>query len=620
MIYHIEERLPYLTLMGVLNKQNLVTQNIQLNPDTLKMLSLSLLSAPPVFPIQMASELLAATDQVELDWLSRELSTLLISATVRQRGFKDYSNTVIPVTPGPALIKQLVFGMNFKMLFIIEFVFSHSVVFESPMESVDNDDSDGMSFMEDVHFAQKKSFLCRTLVTHYASLEAPCLDAFYVSMRAEWISMCRMFALIKEVHVAFQAKSTDLSKMMRIKVLNLRKIVICYGRSFAYTVQFQWSRDARVYDIFLGVDNVDTCRSSIDTPLINYHNLLLNEIRRYFAQTKSVIALVQMLNCSCVSVFGLARLANLPKFYSKGSIATTIQSYCGFTLIACSLTHFRLFYYSKYCLEIHMKANGLVSIRDGSFGLTDINTAIEELCPIQFLSGFLNIFLDENVQELLRRRASLVEDDNPDSPSSNNNPNFSQQQQQQLNTTQTNTNSQYGQQGSSQPQQSGPGSQHIFLPPTSPALTQSRSAGGTGVAPSPIHHNFFAQSPGLASAPPSNTPSIAQSPGGSGAGVGGATSSGSVPTNTASGVLFANFGSPAIPHTSPANSQILPPASSHSNQQSSSHPSHQHMIQSPSGFMSPAASSQQQNYGTQSPANFSGIEILLLFMKTKTCN
>lgn len=219
------------------------------------------------------------------------------------------------------------------------------------------------------------------------------------------------------------------------------------------------------------------------------------------------------------------------------------------------------------------------------------------------------MFLDENVQELLRRRASLVEDDNPDSPSISNNQNFSQQPQ---NAQQQSQSNQYGQQ---QQQTGGPGSQsqsHIFLPPTSPAVMPARSSGTTGgvPAPSPVHHNYFAQSPGITSAPASNAPSIAQSPGG--AGGGGPGGSGGSGANTSSGALFTNFGSPAIPHSSPANpsqSQILPPNQS---QQPPSHPSshQQHMIQSPSGFMSPATSNQQQNYATQSPANFSGNLIL----------
>jgi hypothetical protein len=203
---------------------------------------------------------------------------------------------------------------------------------------------------------------------------------------------------------------------------------------------------------------------------------------------------------------------------------------------------------------------------------------------INHIKTFLNLFLDENVQELLRRRCSIVEDDNPASPISHGSNNNAARQLQQV----------------SQVQQ-----QHVFVPPTSPALhsrTANTGASNVAPAPSPVS-NYFAQSPGVVSAPLSNAPpSVAQSPG------------------------FVNFGSPAISHNSPGPQQqsattsqhnqqpssVPPQQSSSSSQSASQQPgSHQQPLsvsaQSPSGFMSPANANQQQNYSIQSPANFSGI-------------
>jgi hypothetical protein len=88
MIYFIEDRLPYLTLMGIFNKQNMVTQNIQMNPEQLQMLSLNLMSVP-----QLLQKVEFTPD---LDRLSKELSNVIISFTIRQRQFKDHSNTTLP--------------------------------------------------------------------------------------------------------------------------------------------------------------------------------------------------------------------------------------------------------------------------------------------------------------------------------------------------------------------------------------------------------------------------------------------------------------------------------------------------------------------------------------------
>lgn len=391
MIYFIEDRLPYLTLMGIFNKQNMVTQNIQMNPEQLQMLSLNLMSVP-----QLLQKVEFTPD---LDRLSKELSNVIISFTIRQRQFKDHSNTTLPTVSFGQFTKQPVFGMQTKFLFTLEFTFNHNHVFSySPQQNrrhnknnplllrhTKNDDDHNHNHNHNDHNDDDEAKCpherqeSNELETYNVSIEANSLETFYNSIKSEWISMCRMYNLIKEINKAFKLKETELNKVMRIKSMSLKKIVVKYGRNFSYTIQFQWSKEAKAYDILLGVEN-----SSGQT--INYHNLFLNEIKIYFWQNQSIINLVQLLNYTCVSTFALAKLNNLPKFYSKVPINQSIQSYGGFMLIICSLTHFRLIYYSKYCLDVHIKPNGLVSIRDGSFGLTDINAAIDELCPIQFLS------------------------------------------------------------------------------------------------------------------------------------------------------------------------------------------------------------------------------------------
>lgn len=358
MVYFIEERLPYLSFMKILNKQNIVTQNIQPSPDLLPLLGLNLVSVPliPGFVAEF-------NDFQYLDKLSHELWNSLVSFTIRQRQLKDYLNTGI--TTFVPFLKLPSFGMLSKFIFVIEYTFNHGVLFDNI----------------DTNISSKK------IEVYNTALEANSLESFYNGIKLEWISMCRLFSLIKEVKQAFQ-KYPELGKQIRIKQINFKKLIIKYGPALAYTIQFQWSKETKDYDILLDIDNFNSAKSQVEKPLINYHRLFLSEIRKYFQANQSVVNLVQILNYSCVCSFGLAKLTNMPKFYSKIS-SQPILSNCGFMLIICSLTHFRLTYYSKYCLDVHIKPNGLVSIRDGSFGLTDINSGIEGLHPIQFLSVFL---------------------------------------------------------------------------------------------------------------------------------------------------------------------------------------------------------------------------------------
>uniref|UniRef100_T1GS82 Uncharacterized protein n=1 Tax=Megaselia scalaris TaxID=36166 RepID=T1GS82_MEGSC len=84
-----------------------------------------------------------------------------------------------------------------------------------------------------------------------------------------------------------------------------------------------------------------------------------------------------------------------------------------FTILPQSPTLLRLAYHSNYCLEIRLKSNGLVSIRDGAYSRFNQSTVIQEFTPTQNLKGFLTKYVDENA---FYRRRSQSEDDNPPSP------------------------------------------------------------------------------------------------------------------------------------------------------------------------------------------------------------
>ena len=246
----------------------------------------------------------------------------------------------------------------------------------------------------------------------HSIVEANDLDAFYAFLKLEWISMCKMYHLVKEVKWAL-ATYPDLGKQMQVKTMNLKRIVLKYGPKLGYTLQVSWPRDAKFYEITLGIDRLRGSKPSVDSPFLNYHIYFAAEIRRFFAMTPSLVNLAHVLNGTCVATFGLAKLANLPKFYAKQS-GSALVPHPGFMLLARSLTHLRLVYYSRYCIDVHIEPDsGLVAIRDASFCLTDINATIDELLPIQYLASFLAIFIDESqVQELLRKRSSFDEEPN----------------------------------------------------------------------------------------------------------------------------------------------------------------------------------------------------------------
>jgi hypothetical protein len=515
MLSYIDQQLPFMNFISNLNKQNIVTQNIQQNPEMMPIKSLNLISEPTFTQNDVA-------DYEEIEKTSAQLWKSLLSFTIRNKKFKDYLNTTVPIL---SYTKTSSLTQLFRFNLTIELTFNRGIFSDSTI-------SDKSSHQH--------------VDVYNVDIQISDLDAFYQRVKLEWIGICRMYYLIKQIKSVL-SRYSDYFKNIRIKEINFHKLTLNYGPNFSYTIQFKWSQETKFYDVLFGIEKFSSSTSNYDTPTVNHHLYFMHEIKKYFSSNQSIMNLIQLLNQTCVTSFALYKFTNFPKFFSRPTIPNVL-SMPGFITIVYSLTHFKIVYFSKYCLDINIKQNGLVAIRDGSFSLAELNHIIDELQPIQYLNSFLNLFVDENLEELLKSKSlNFDEDEVNQSPTPSSAPSTIAHQ--------TNVNNT----GYTYPL-SVPSNNHVFLPPTSPAI-QARL--NTQI-PTPTMQNYFVQSP----APSSNLPANAQSPG------------------------FANFGSPALPHNSPTINQ-------------------QHSVQSPStAFLSPAPGNQNmQNHSIQSPANFLDISM-----------
>jgi hypothetical protein len=388
MVYLVEERLPYLSFIKILNKHGVVTQNVQPSPELLQMLSLNFISAP-----LSGSNEWPAAEQSQLESLSRDLWRLVTSFTIRQKQFKDYLNTTMPLTSVSKI--GMPFGILSKFIFIIEFTFNRDLTY-------DESDTDYSSFL-----SSSSPTATNRINVYNVAVEANNLDQLYTAIRHEWVSMCKMYGVMLEIRRAWH-KYPELEQKFRVKKLDYKRLVLKYGPSLAYTLQIRWSKELRSYDVVLGVDSIKGAVARVDDPFVNYHQLFMYEIKRYFAATSfSAVNLAQVLSYTCVSTFAVAKMSNSPKFYSRIS-NQHVLALPGFMLTICSLTHLRIMYYSRYCLDVHIKPNGLVSIRDGSFALTDIKMAIDDLHPIPFLN-VRNLLIIKGGQGSIRKSTFFLD-------------------------------------------------------------------------------------------------------------------------------------------------------------------------------------------------------------------
>ena len=54
-----------------------------------------------------------------------------------------------------------------------------------------------------------------------------------------------------------------------------------------------------------------------------------------------------------------------------------------FVALPQSPTHVKVVFYNTYCLDVQVKAGGLVYVRDGAISLFDQRKVVEDLRPIQ---------------------------------------------------------------------------------------------------------------------------------------------------------------------------------------------------------------------------------------------
>ena len=146
---------------------------------------------------------------------------------------------------------------------------------------------------------------------------------------------------------------------------------------------------------------------------MNPHCIMKSQLEIHLNKERSLALLGKILHETVGPVRSLSRLPSTPhKWMSTNSQQrnTAIQT---FSVLPQSPTHVKIMFYNIHCVDVHFRADGLVSIRDGSFSMFDQTKVLTDLEPIRGFKAFLYKYVDEAA---LARRTSQTEDDNPPSP------------------------------------------------------------------------------------------------------------------------------------------------------------------------------------------------------------
>ena len=176
-------------------------------------------------------------------------------------------------------------------------------------------------------------------------------------------------------------------KKINIECVNFEKLIIYYGPKLHYKIQFQWSKDKKAYDIVLGVSyDQKPTKNPFETKQINPHHLFINEVKKYFNKSQSVLNIVQLLNSTFMFAFALNKLINIPKLNSKVIINQSYVTFSSFMLIIYALNHVRLIFHSKYWVDVQITQQGQITLRDSCFDSVDNKKETEQINLIRFLT------------------------------------------------------------------------------------------------------------------------------------------------------------------------------------------------------------------------------------------
>lgn len=220
---------------------------------------------------------------------------------------------------------------------------------------------------------------------------------------AEWSSMVHLYILAKKFNRYLQMRHNGLNSRIVVKQYNYKTLTLEYGPQCMYSVTVSWRKVEERFSLIF-----DSSGPSLS---VNPHTLMKNQYEIQLNQEKNLALICKIL---LETLNACRSISRLPSTVFRGmSMIHRNATHQTFSVLPQSTTHVKILFYGKYCVDLYMREEGLVSVRDGAYSLFDQTKVLEELQPIPGFKAFLSKYVDEAA---FSRRTSQTEDDNPPSP------------------------------------------------------------------------------------------------------------------------------------------------------------------------------------------------------------
>ena len=170
----------------------------------------------------------------------------------------------------------------------------------------------------------------------------------------EWASLAQLHSLAREL-------GRTGSNLVSVQSYTYRSLVLEYGPANCYTCTVTWAALSARFALSFGGS----------AGAVNPHSVMRAQLELELEQSRSLALLGRLLQETAQPVRSLLRLPATPhKWMSTSSQQrnTAIQT---FSLLPQSPTHVKVLFYNVHCVDIHIRGDGLVQIRDGSFSMFD---------------------------------------------------------------------------------------------------------------------------------------------------------------------------------------------------------------------------------------------------------
>ena len=251
----------------------------------------------------------------------------------------------------------------------------------------------------------------------------------------EWAAMAHAHSVVRNYSRYLSAEAARPEEVCAVQKYDYRSIVLEYGPAAVYSASVTWNPEKKAFNMTFG--------SSSSAIGVNPHCLMRTQLEIQLNKERNLALLGKVLTETWCPVKSLSRLPTTPhKWMSTNSQQrnTAIQvgkilsrQFCRifntivimivastypffpqtFSVLPQSPTHVKVLFYNIHCVDVHIRSEGVVSIRDGSFSMFDQTKVLTDLEPIRGFKAFLYKYVDEAA---LARRTSQTEDDNPPSP------------------------------------------------------------------------------------------------------------------------------------------------------------------------------------------------------------